>query len=219
MLFLFVSSFFSKTNEGSNTDVNYKILQRINFAFSIDFFAQVISSSHVIKINQRRKLEVFFPLQIVMIIRFSSIVFLSLFLTCSMAKNMPDRFYPNRTMVPSRSIYDLAQLRIATARLAKAHRNRTIENKTTVISQSKTHQSNDVFNEHLKVVIVISVTVVLLMTTIVIVCIMVRYCQNKHPRLTERIPERTRILTHYTRAAPDKRNFLRKHRHSPKNKP
>lgn len=135
-----------------------------------------------------------------------------------MAKNMPDRFYPNRTIVPSRSIYELAQLRIAAARLAKAYRNRTMENKTTIIPQSKAHQANAIFTEHLKVVIIISASVVLLMAIIVILCIMVRYYRDKHPRLTEMIPERKRILTQYTRGVPDKRIFTRKHRHLPTHK-
>lgn len=132
-----------------------------------------------------------------------------------MSKEMPDRFYPNRTMVPSRSIYELAQLRIAAARLAKVHRSRTIDNATIVTPQSKSRQPNELWIERLKIVIMISVSVVLLMTIIVVVCIIGRYYRAKHPTITDRVTERTHFKTQYDRSTPDHRHFGRKHRHFP----
>lgn len=146
-----------------------------------------------------------------MMVRIFSMGLLSLFLTCSMSKDVAEQFYPNRTIVPSRSIYDLAQVRIAAARLAKTYHNRTIQNTTMNIAQSKTH-GNNLFFDRLKIIIGISSSVILLMSIIVIICIIGRYYHDKHPTITERAPEKRRWTTQYTRTMSDDRYFGRKDR-------
>ena len=146
-----------------------------------------------------------------MMIRIFSIGLFGIFWTCSMSKDLAEKFYPNRTIVPSRSIYDLVQLRLSAARLAKTYHNRTMQNTTVIIRQSK-NLRRDLFFDHLKIIVGISSAVVLLMASIVIICILIRYYHDKHPTITERAPEKNRRTTQYTRVVQDNRNFSRKQR-------
>jgi hypothetical protein len=155
-------------------------------------------------------------------VRLYIIFLLTLFFTYSIAKNI-DKYYPNRTNVPSRSIYDLVQLRLAADRLAKQHRNNTrlshkfSTNRTYAsrmkMSYSKDHH-NQILFERLKIMITISGIVLAFMITIVIICILIRCRQDKNPKPTERVEQKLRT-TQYYRVKSDKRNFARKERPLP----
>jgi hypothetical protein len=171
---------------------------------------------------------------------FDKIFLLSLFFIYSISNDI-QKYYPNRTIVPSRSIYDLVQIRRAAARFA-AYRNRThrnnntnnfyqlankVLNKNTYASRIKTsHLKNNHHQfiiERLKIVIIISSMALGFMIIVVTLCIMARYCQDKNPTSTERVEQRkplnsprpTNRTAKSSQINYDTRNFSRKSRTLP----
>lgn len=142
------------------------------------------------------------------------------------------KYYPNRTVVSSRSIYDLVQVRRAAARFA-AYRNRThrynntnslyrltnkILNKNThvparEISDYKARHQEFVI-KRLKIVIIISIISVTGMIIIVTFCIIARYYQDRNPKFIQRKPQKCGN-TKFSQINNDKRNFSRKPRSIP----
>jgi hypothetical protein len=167
--------------------------------------------------------------------QFYNILLLSLFFTYSLSKDI-EKYYSNRTIASSRSIYELVQIRRAAARLA-AYLNRThrinntnninrINNKflntNTYASKIEISDFNtnphEVLMERLKIVIIICIFSVGFMIIFVITCILARYCHGKDSRPTERIEQRkpqTYRTTTYVYAKKDTRNFTRKSRTLP----
>ncbi len=152
-------------------------------------------------------------------VRFYILLILCIFFTYTIAKNM-DNYYSNRTNVSSKSIYELVQMRIAAARLARRHRNNTqlIKNRNYAMKMKMSSYSkddhNEILTERLKILVTISSTVLLLMIIIVIMCIVRRYYQDKNFKPTERAVEQNKT-TRYSQVKSDKRNFSRKKRKSP----
>ncbi|CAF1563518.1 unnamed protein product [Rotaria magnacalcarata] len=148
--------------------------------------------------------------------------------------------YSNRTVVPSRTIYDLVQIRRAAAKfgalLNRTHRNITtnsfhqvamdtmqINNNSNKIN---THQYtisdfqktyNQVLSKSLKAIITIGVLSLVLMIIIVTVCILLKYPQKKTSifMLTNKQSSpltRTHNPFRYNYSKCDTRNFSRKTR-------
>lgn len=164
-----------------------------------------------------------------------NILFFILFLGYTFSNDI-EKYYPNREMVSSRSIYELVQVRRAAARFA-ALRNRTHRynntsnlyriankflNKNThiparEITDYKTSHQQFVL-ERLKIVIIISCIAVFFMIILVLSCILIRYYRDKNPEPTQRQQskqKRTYQATKFSQVKNDKRNFSRKPRTLP----
>ncbi len=152
-----------------------------------------------------------------MLFHFCNIFLLSLLLTYSIASDI-QKYYSNRTIASSRSIYDLVQMRRAAARLAayhnKTHRIHNTNNDNTYAPQNKITNSNNNPNrfliERLRIVIIFSSIQLVFMIVIVITCIGVRYIRNKNPIFTERVEEING--TRFSETIYDTRNLSRKTR-------
>lgn len=169
-----------------------------------------------------------------------NILLLSLCFTYSLSKDI-QKYYPNQTLVSSRSIYELVQIRRAAARFAAYHNRTHRNNNTNNINQldkkvlnNSIHTSRiktaDVKNnyheflfERLKIIIIISSIALGLLIIIVIICIVVRYYQDKYPVPTERAPQKiplnlprqTSRTYKFSQKNHDERNFSRKSRTLP----
>lgn len=180
-------------------------------------------------------------------LHFYSILVLLPFFICSQSIDIQNK-HLNRTIVPSRTIYDLVQIRRAGAKFA-ALRNRTHRNATTndfrqlVLNAVKVNNDLGNTNEHdmkifkksyhrilderLKLMIIIISVSVGLMIIIVIMCIVRKYYEGRIPMLkvlkeqTEPLqsPRHTESAFRYSyRNTFDERNFGRKTRTIPTSK-
>jgi len=171
---------------------------------------------------------------------YNILLLLSLCFIYSLSKDI-QRYYPNQTVVSSRSIYELAQLRRTAARFAaklnRTHRtnstnkinplNKKVLNNNIYTPRIKTDDVKNIHDEflyeRLKIVIIISLIALLFSIIIVIICIVARYYQAKNPIPTERPPPkiplnspgRTYRTYKFSQINPDKRNFSRKRRALP----
>ncbi|CAF1008914.1 unnamed protein product [Rotaria sordida] len=153
-------------------------------------------------------------------------------------------FYPNRTIVSSRTIYNLVQIRRAGSRFA-AYRNRTHRNLTTnnfhLFENNSLDKNNDninvyqnntddfkklfsqYLNERLKAMIIISSVALIFMVIVVTICIIGRYFRNKHSISTKGIeqttplnpPKQTNRTKGFCQSDHDTRDFSRKPRKLP----
>jgi hypothetical protein len=169
---------------------------------------------------------------------------LSLFFTYSISNDIY-KHHSNRSIVSSRSIYELVQIRRAAARLAAYH-NRTHQNniaKTNELYQIDYNPSdkyndnkhisinektgskntrNGYLDERFKLIISISIIVVGFVILIVVICVVMRYIQHKHP-ISSRTSGQSQPLntsryisaTRYYEQRYDTRNFTRKTRTVP----
>jgi len=155
-----------------------------------------------------------------MLLRFYKIFLLSLLLTYSIASDI-QKYYSNRTIASSRSIYDLVQMRRAAARWAayhnKTHRIHNTNNDNTYVPQSKITNTNNNQNrfliERLKIVIIFSSIPLVCMIVIVITYIGVTYIRSKNPIFTERVEQING--TRFSETIYDTRVFSRKTRTLP----
>jgi hypothetical protein len=142
-----------------------------------------------------------------------------------------DKYSPNRTIVPSRSIYDLVQIRRNAARLAKSHRNNYTNQSGNMVLKKNTYAPkmqtlnpktnlNQLKIERLKIVIAISSIAVVFMIILVIICIAARYYHDQNPVRTDRTEplnssKPKKSTTKYMQINQDTRNFSRKPRTLP----
>ncbi|UJR28365.1 hypothetical protein I4U23_009608 [Adineta vaga] len=165
-----------------------------------------------------------------------SLVFLCLFFAYTNCNDM-QKSDTNRTIVPSRSIYDLVQIRRAASRLTayynKTHRKNHPDLYSTDTDfdnmQLPKSQTNDLENirqrfliERLQIIIIFTTIALISMIVIVISCIVARYYQGKNPISTETIqqgkslnPSKQAII--FSQTTNDTRIFTRKSRTLPAN--
>ncbi|CAF0936622.1 unnamed protein product [Adineta ricciae] len=161
-----------------------------------------------------------------------SIFALNLLIICVNCKDKIPTLNVNRTIVSSRSIYDLVQARRVASRLAayhnrthrKNHPNAYFSNANIDYIYSQRSQTNDLNSSHqqffsarFKIVIIFSAITLISMIAIIITCIVTKYYRSKNPATVEqREPlNQTRRTIVFSNPNYDQRIFTRKPRAMP----
>ncbi|CAF0980744.1 unnamed protein product [Adineta ricciae] len=138
----------------------------------------------------------------------------------------------NRTIVSSRSIYDLVQARRVASRLAayhnrthrKNHSNAYLSNANFDYIYSRRSQANDLDNSHqqffsarFKIVTIFSAITLMSMIAIIITCIVTKYYRSKNPATVEQREalNQTSPTIVFSNPNYDRRIFTRKPRAMP----
>ena len=161
-----------------------------------------------------------------------SIFALSLLIICVNCKDKIPTLNVNRTIVSSRSIYDLVQARRVASRLAayynrthrKNHSNAYLSNANFDYIYSRRSQTNNLDNSHqqffsarFKIVTIFSAITLISMIAIIIICIVTKYYRSMTPSTVEQrqpLNQTSRTIV-FSNPNYDRRTFIRKPRAMP----